>query len=59
VGQTVPEEGALVRRPEEVVVDLSSDVTLQTADDLGLGLAFFEASFDVGLGGYVVAQALA
>ena len=31
-------------------VELSSDVALQTADDLGLGLAFLGASLDVGAG---------
>jgi hypothetical protein len=42
---------------EEVVVDLAGDVTLQASDDLCLGLAFFEASFDVDLGGLVGAEA--
>ena len=31
VGQTVPEKGASVRRPEEVAVDLAGDLTLQAA----------------------------
>ena len=56
VGQTVPEKGASVRRPEEVVVDLPGDVTLQAAHDLWFSFAFFEASFDVGLGRQVVAH---
>ena len=51
VGQAVPEVTASVCGPKEVVVDLPGDVTLQAADDLGLGLAFFEATFDVDLGG--------
>ena len=57
VGQAVPEMVASVSGPEEVVVDLAGDVTLQAADDLGLGLAFFEASFDVDLGGLMGAEA--
>lgn len=56
VGQAVPEKGALGGSPEEVVVDLAGHVALQAAHDLGLGLAFFEASFDVDLGGLVVAE---
>lgn len=36
---------------EEVVVGLPGDVTLQAADDLGLGLGFLEAPLEVGLGG--------
>ena len=43
VGQAVPEMVASVGGPEEVVVDLPGDVTLQAANDLALGLAFFEA----------------
>src|SRR4249919_2283966 len=31
----------------QVRVDLAGDVTLEAADDLGLGLAFFGAAFDV------------
>lgn len=57
VGQAVPERLALGGGPEEVVVDLAGHVALQAADDLGLGLAFFEAPFDVDLGGLVGAEA--
>jgi len=57
LGQTVPEMVALGSGGEEVVVDLAGDVTLQASDDLCLGLAFFEASFDVDLGGLVGAEA--
>ena len=37
----------------EVRVDLPGDVALQAADDLGLGLSFAGAAFDVGAGGRV------
>jgi len=57
MSQTVPEKGALVGGADEVVVDLAGDVTLQAADDLWFCFAFFKASFDVGLGWQVVAQA--
>ena len=41
----------------QVGVDLAGDVTLQAADDLGLGLSFFGAALDVGAGGRVRAHA--
>ena len=37
----------------QVRIDLAGDVALQAADDLGLGLSFFRAAFDVGAGGRV------
>ena len=39
------------------MVDLPGDITLQAADDLGLGFAFLETAFDVDLGGQVRAEA--
>ena len=39
------------------MADFSGDVAFEAADDLGFGQAFFGASFDVGAGGGVVAQA--
>ena len=57
VGQAVPDMVALVGGPEEVVVDLPGDVTLQAADDPGLGFALFDAPLDVELGGRVGAEA--
>ena len=57
MSQTVPEKGALVGGADEVVVDLAGDITLQAANDLWFCFAFLEATFDVGLGWQVVAQA--
>ena len=48
--------GALAGGRAEVGVDLPGDVTLQAADDLGLGFPFFGAPFDVGAGGRVGAH---
>ena len=45
---------ALAAGRAQVRVDLAGDVTLQAADDLGLGLSFFGAAFDVGAGGRVM-----
>ena len=47
---------ALAAGRAQVRVDLAGDVTLQAADDLGLGLSFFGAAFDVGAGGRVRAH---
>jgi len=41
----------------QVRIDLAGDVALQAADDLGLGLSFFRAAFDVGAGGRVRSHA--
>jgi hypothetical protein len=57
VGQAVPEMVVSVGGGEEVVVDLAGDVTLQAADDFGLGLAFFRPAFDVVLSGLMRAEA--
>jgi hypothetical protein len=57
VGQAVPERGASVGGRVEVRVDLPGDVTLQTADDLHLGLALRESPFDVDAGAGVGAHA--
>ena len=49
-GQAVPGYLALAGGRAEVGVDLAGDVTLQAADDLLLGQAFFGAPVDVGAG---------
>src|SRR5215470_6110675 len=41
----------------QVRIDLAGDVALQAADDLGLGLSFFRAAFDIGAGGRVRSHA--
>src|SRR5690348_6418543 len=41
----------------QVRVDLAGGVALQAADDLGLGLSFFGAAFDVGASGRVRSHA--
>ena len=41
----------------QVVVDLAGDVALEDPDDLGFGLALFDAPGDVGLGAGSVAHA--
>src|SRR5580693_10485147 len=47
-----PREGwASVSCGAQAGVDLAGDVTLEAADDLFLGQAFFGAAFDVGAGG--------
>ena len=46
----------LAGRRAQVRVDLAGDVTLEAADDLFLGQAFFGAPFDVGAGGWVGAH---
>ena len=47
---------ALADGRAQVAVDLAGDVTLQAADDLCLGFAFFGAALGVGAGGRVRAQ---
>src|SRR6266536_3394862 len=47
---------ALAGGRAEVGVDLAGDVTLQAADDLGLGFPFSRAPLDVGAGGRVGAH---
>jgi len=56
-GQAVPGVWASAGVRAQVRVDLTGDVPLQAADDLGLGLSFFSAAFDVGAGGGVGAHA--
>jgi hypothetical protein len=56
LGQAVPGVCGSVGSRAQVGVDLAGDVTLQAADDLGLGLSFFGAPFDVGAGGHVRAH---
>ena len=53
LGQAVPGVYGSVGGRAQVGVDLAGDVALQAADDLGLGLSFFGAAFDVGAGGRV------
>ena len=55
-GQAVPGVCGLAGGRAQVRVDLPCDVALQAADDLGLGLSFFRAAFDVGAGGRVGAH---
>ena len=55
-GQAVPRVCGSVAGGVQVRIDLTGDVTLQAADDLGLGLSFFGAAFDVGAGGRVRAH---
>ena len=47
---------ASVSSGAQAAVDLAGDVTLQAADDLLLGQAFFAAAVDVGAGGGVGAH---
>ena len=51
-----PGSAGLAGGRAQVRVDLPCDVALQAADDLGLGLSFFGAAFDVGAGGRVGAH---
>ena len=56
-GQAVPGVYGSVSGRAQVRIDLTGDVALQAADDLGLGLSFFGAAFDVGAGGRVRSHA--
>ena len=56
-GQAVPGVYGSVSGRAQVRVDLAGDVALEAADDLGLGLSFFGAAFDVGAGGRVRSHA--
>ena len=46
-GQAVPELWALAAGRAEVGIDLPGDITLQAADDLGLGFPFRRAALGV------------
>ena len=48
-----PPPGQVSARGAEVGAGLAGDVSLEAADDLGLGFPFFGAAFDVGAGGRV------
>jgi hypothetical protein len=53
LGQAVPGVYGSAGSSAQVRIDLTCDVTLQAAADLGLGLSFLQAAFDVGAGGRV------